>query len=232
MAMRWSPKLPTFAPVRGEPPWTVMPSSSSRQPCAYVTASARKSDRDRTAVGSGYARRQPDGPPDPGEGAVGRYLVCKATGEEIFGQCLPAPRRHIPEVAPVDREAGGVAAKCQAFRIFKSERPVWRRASGANPEALFDVVEELVGAGEHARDVRADSDDVAAHRLEEEHVVEARGASYLGGFELEQFGDMGEPVGAQVAVLLLQHVQDRDESGALDRVQSDQFSRSHEVVVV
>ena len=163
---------------------------------------------------------------------MGGDLVRKATGEEIFGQCLPAPRGHIPEVAPVDREAGGVAAKCQAFRIFERERPVCRSASGTNPEALFDVVEELVGAGEHARDVRADSYYVAAHRLEEEHVVEARGASYLGGCELEQLGDVGEPVGAQVAVLLLQDVQDRDEGGALDRVQSDQFSRSHEVVVV
>jgi hypothetical protein len=163
---------------------------------------------------------------------VGRYLVCKATGEKILGQCLPTPRCHIPEVTPVDREAGGVAAKCQAFRIFKREGAVCCGAPPTDPEALFDVVEELIGAGEHASDVRADSDNVAAHRFEEEHVVETRGSPHLRGCELEQLGDMGEPVGAQVAVLFLQDVQDWDEGRALDRVQSGQFSRSHEVVVV
>ena len=65
-----------------------------------------------------------------------------------------------------------------------------------------------------------------------EHVVEAGRAPYLGRRQVEQLGHMLDPVGAQVAVLFLQEVQHRDQSGTLVRVQGDQLSRSHQVVLV
>ena len=76
------------------------------------------------------------------------------------------------------------------------------------------MVEDLVRAGEHAGDVRADGDDVPAYGLGVEHVVEGRGPPHLGGGAPEKIGDVLHRLFAQPAVLGLGQVAERDQGGA------------------
>ena len=149
--------------------------------------------------------------PHSTERAVGWHFGSKPPGDEVCGELVPERRGHIPEIAPVDRQARRVAAKRKALRILQRERPVRSGPSRRNAEAVLDVLEKLVGPGEHAGDVRADRHEIAADRLQVEHVVKAGRTSYLGRGQLDELGEMLDPVGAQVPVLFLKDVQGRYE---------------------
>jgi hypothetical protein len=99
------------------------------------------------------------------------------------------------------------------YDMFHTE-PVGRYVIGicTNIACLLD------GAEEHAADARAHTDEVAPGLVALEHLVEARRAEHLGRRDVEQLGEVAHPVVAEVAVLLLQHVQHRDERRARLRV--------------
>ena len=78
---------------------------------------------------------------------------------------------------------------------------------GLTPSVRFGVLEQVLGAGEMAGDVRADGHDVATDRLALEHLVEARRPEHLGRLEVEDLGEMSHRVVGEVAVLLLREVQ-------------------------
>ena len=66
---------------------------------------------------------QADGPPHPAQCAVGGDLVRQPA--RLGPQpAVPAPGCHVPEEAPVDGEAGGVAAQGQALGVFQGEHAV------------------------------------------------------------------------------------------------------------
>ena len=88
-------------------------------------------------------------------------------------------------------------------------------------EAVLEVVEQLLAAEEHARDVRAHVDEVVAHRLALEHLVERAGAEHLGRRDVDELGDVRHGVVGDVAVLLLGQVQQRDERRLRPRVAGD-----------
>src|SRR5215203_2781452 len=77
-------------------------------------------------------------------------------------------------VAVVDRDDRPPAAAAGALDRAQRDGSVRRRFAGADPELRLERVEHALRADERARDVRADLDDVAADRLEVEHVVEGR----------------------------------------------------------
>ena len=88
---------------------------------------------------------------------------------------------------------------------------------------LLGVLQQFVGAAEHAGDVGAHGEHVAPHRFGVEHVVEAGRPPHLGGGQAYQLPGVGHAIGRQVAVLLLQQVQDGDERAAPLWVQRDEL---------
>src|SRR3954463_5557467 len=132
----------------------------------------------------------------------------------------------VAEEAPVHGQTWRLSAEGDALDLFERELPVRRRCARGDAELLFGVVEQLVPAVQQARDVRADGDEVPSDGLEEEHVVEAGRAEYLGWGELEQFGDVLHRLFSEVAVLLLGQVQQGNHRRTRMRVKSDGPARA------
>ena len=88
---------------------------------------------------------------------------------------------------------------------------------------MAGVLEEFFSAGQEAGDVGADSDDVLADRLEVVHVVKGGGATHVGGRRAGEFGHLGDALIAEVAVLLLGQVKQRQHGRAGSGVEGDQF---------
>jgi hypothetical protein len=91
------------------------------------------------------------------------------------------------------------------------------------------VLEQGVGPVQQAGQVRADGDQVAPHRVGEEHVVEAGRAVDLSGVEVEQLGRVGHAVGGEPAILLLGDVQDRNERRPRLGIEGDELARPLDV---
>src|SRR5439155_1376623 len=117
-----------------------------------------------------------------------------------------------------------------ALDLLEGELAVGGGRAGLDAQLLLGVLEQLVGAVEHAGDVRAERHEVTPDRLQEEHVVERRGAVHLRGCEVEQLGHMLDGLGSEPAVLLLGHVQDRHQCGARHGVERDQVPGALDVL--
>ena len=83
------------------------------------------------------------------------------------------------------------------------------------------MLEEFVRSGQHAGDIRADGHEVAAHGGQVEHFVKAGCAPHFCGCQLDELRYVLDPLRAEIAVLLLEHVQRRDQSGTFVRVKRD-----------
>ena len=109
--------------------------------------------------------------------------------------------------------------------VLERDRSVLRRRAGPHPQRRFGVLEQVLGAGEMAGDVRADGHDVATDRLALEHLVEARRPEHLGRLEVEDLGEMGHRVVGEIAVLLLCEVQQGNQRGPRPGVPADDLAR-------
>ena len=72
-------------------------------------------------------------------------------------------------------------------------------------ELVLDVLNDVVGAAQHAGHVGADRDFVAADRLRLEHRVKRRDLVDLDRRQIEVVGDRIHLLGGQVAVVLVLH---------------------------
>src|SRR5580704_14703120 len=80
------------------------------------------------------------------------------------------------------------------------------------------MVEDLVAAAEHARDVGADLHVVLACGFGAEHGVVAEDVAYVEFEEVEALGDLGDYGIGDIADLVLRVEQHRDECRALERI--------------
>ena len=154
-----------------------------------------------------------------------RDLTFEPARPEVLNERVPALSRQVSEKPPIDRHTGSVAAKREVFCVLESEQAVIGRAPWVYAEASAYVLEKLVRPGEHASDVRAHSHQVAADGLEVEHVVEARSATHFGRGQVEQLCNLLYALGAQVPLLFLDEMKERDQGRALERVQGDDRTR-------
>ena len=116
--------------------------------------------------------RQAHGALDPVQCPVCRHAVAETASAQVRDQGVEPLGVERAEEAVVHLHARGVVAARQALGLLKGELAVGCRLTDGDPQRGLRVVEDLVGAGEHAGDVRANGDHVAAHRLGVEHVVE------------------------------------------------------------
>ena len=158
---------------------------------------------------------------DPAERAVPRHLVGPLAGPQVVDEHVDLVVGDAVEVAVVDLQARGLGAGRDALDVLERELPVGRRVAGLDAQAVLEVVQQLLAAEQHARDVRAHVDDVVADGLALEHLVERARAEHLGRRDADQLGDVGHGVVGDVAVLLLRQVQQRDERGLAHRVAGD-----------
>ena len=128
--------------TRARPAWS---SSSTRSP---------PSRRTRTRV--------------PCWGTIG----VEAPGPQVVDQAVEALRGDVAEEPVVHLQTRGPAAVGHALGLLQGEHPVGRGGPGPDAQGLLRVVEQLVGAAQHAGDVGAHRHHVGPHRLGVEHVVE------------------------------------------------------------
>ena len=174
------------------------------------------------AVGRGHARPGVgELLADPAQRAVARDLVGPLAGPQVVDEHVDLVVGDAVEVAVVHLEARRLGAGGDALDVFERELAVGRGVAGLDAEAVLEVVQQLLAADQHARDVGADVDHVVAHRLALEHLVERRRAEHLGGGDVDQLGDVRHGVVGEVSVLLLRQVQQRDQRRLLDRIAGD-----------
>ena len=92
---------------------------------------------------------------------------------KVVGEPVEALGVERAEETVVHLHARRQVAAGQALGLLERELAVVGRLADRDPERGLGVLEHLVGAGEHAGDVRADVDHVAADRLGVQHVVES-----------------------------------------------------------
>src|SRR5262249_46897711 len=87
-------------------------------------------------------------------------------GDVVGGDVLP--------VAVVDGDDGGVAAAAEALDGAEGDLAVRGGLAGTHAELALECLDDALRADERAGEVRADLDEVLAHRGEVVHVVEGR----------------------------------------------------------
>ena len=148
-----------------------------------------------------------------GQRAVGRHVGAVAVAQ-LADQPVEVLGRHAAHVAVVHLQAGRLGAGRHAFHRLQGDLPVGGGAAHGHAQRLAGVFDQLVGAEQVAADAPADVQAVGAAGRALEHLVERAGAEDLRGRGAHQFGDVLHRLGADVAVLGLGHVQQRDEGRA------------------
>ena len=194
--------------------------STARQSAGDVVRGGRRSGGTVGGDALAHGRQRP----------VRRDLGVEVAGGEVVDQRVELVHRHAVTVAIVDLQARRLRACRLALGVVQGERAVGRRATGLDPEALLGVVHQRFGAQQCARHRAADVDQVLAHRLELEHLVERPRAVDLGGSDAGELGDVHHGVGGDVAVLLLGEVQQRDQRRLRPRVATDDLPGEHRVL--
>src|SRR5947207_3014157 len=126
---------------------------------------------------------------------------------------------HRLAVAVVDDDDRAPPAAARALDRPQRDGAVLGRLARPHPELLLEGLHHLLRPDERARDVGADLDEVPAHRLQVEHVVEGRDRLAVGGRELQSLADLLERLRRQPAsVPLLRDPQRGQDRRARDRV--------------
>src|SRR5919197_2830459 len=126
---------------------------------------------------------------------------------------------HRLAVAVVDDDDRAPPAAAGALDRPQRDGAVLGRLAGPDAELLLEGLDHLLRSDERARDVGADLDEVPAHRLQVEHVVEGRDRLAVGGREAERLADLLEGLRRQpAAVPLLRDPQRREDGRPRHRV--------------
>src|SRR5437868_5770857 len=126
---------------------------------------------------------------------------------------------HRLAVAVVDDDDRPPPAAAGALDRPQRDEAVLARLARPDAELLLEGLHHLLRAHERARDVRADLDDVPAHRLQVEHVVEGRDRLAVRGRELERLAHFLEGLRREpTPVPLLRDPQRRQDRRPRDRV--------------
>src|SRR5262245_13721562 len=126
------------------------------------------------AVGRGHAGAAVLGDllADPAERAVAGHVVGPLARPQVFEQLVHLVVGDPVEVAVVDLQARRLGAGRDALDVLERELAVGGRAAGMDAQAGLQVLQQLFAPSQHAGDVGAHVDDVIAHRLALEHLVE------------------------------------------------------------
>src|SRR5438270_6802547 len=108
---------------------------------------------------------------------------------------------HRLAVAVVDDDDRPPPAAAGALDRPQRHGAVLRRLAGPYAELLLERLQHLLRADERARDVGADLDEVPAHRLQVEHVVEGRDRLAVRRREVERLADLAEGLGREPAAV-------------------------------
>src|SRR5919204_4770692 len=130
---------------------------------------------------------------------------------------------HRLAVAVVDDDHRSPPAAAGALDRPQRHEAVLGRLAGPHAELLLEGLHHLLRPDERARDVGADLDEVPAHRLEMEHVVEGRDRLAVGGSEVERLADLLEGLRWEPAAVPLL----RDPQRGQDRRARDRVLRGH-----
>ncbi len=152
-----------------------------------------------------------------------RHVPAQTTRSQVVDEDVEGLVGNVPEEPVIDGEAGCSPAVGDALDVLEAEHAIGGGGPRARAQRLLGVIEQLIGATQHARDVRAHRDHVGAHRLGAQHLVERGGAYHLGGLEAHDLGYLGDRLGSQPAVLFLCQMADGYESRARMRVERDQL---------
>src|SRR2546423_2034490 len=126
---------------------------------------------------------------------------------------------HRLAVAVVDDDHRAPPAAARALDRPQRDEAVLARLARPDAELLLERLHNLLRPDERARDVGADLDDVPAHRLQVEHVVEGRDRLAVRGRQIQSLPDLLEGLGRKpAAVPLLRDPQRRQDRRARDGV--------------
>src|SRR5437588_7123573 len=103
----------------------------------------------------------------------------------LVDQCVDLLQGQVVVVPMVEPQHRRELARTEALDLLQAEQAVGRNLlCGAHVDLLLEVVDDLVGAAQHAAEVGADVEPVLADRLEMEERVESRAALDVSSTEL------------------------------------------------
>ena len=165
-----------------------------------------------------------------GQSAVARHVGATAVAQ-LADELVEVLGRHVADVAVVHLQAGRLGTGRHALHRLQGDLPVGGGAAHGDAQRLAGVFDQLVGAAQVAADSPADVQAVGAAGRALEHLVERAGAEDFRGRRAHQFGDVLHRLSADVAVLRLGHVQQRDEGRARHGVAPDDLGGQLDVLV-
>jgi hypothetical protein len=127
-------------------------------------------------------------------------------------------RRQIEKVVLAADHHRRVRARRQALLLDERERAVGGGLAGLDPQLLLDVVQDLVPAAQHARDVGADHQLVPPVPGAVEHRVERDDAEHVRRRDVDGARHQLHDRIGKVSELVLGDVQDRQQSRLLVRI--------------
>src|SRR5487761_92202 len=126
----------------------------------------------------------------------------------VVDQRVDLGAREVRLIAMVEPDHRRVLARAQALDLLVGEESVLRDlARLANADGDLQAVDDVLGAAQHAAEVRADVEPVLADGIEVEERVEGGHAFDVPGIELQRDRDLAHRLGRQVAQLLLGEVE-------------------------
>ena len=148
-------------------------------------------------------------------GQLGSPLrLVRGTLAQFVDQMVQLLQREIPVVAVTEQHDRRGAACAQALHNLEHELPVRGGLPGAHSELTLQEADHLFRPAKGARERAADLENVAAHGPAVIHRIERRDALDLGRRDAQNAGDVFNGFVRDVAVLLLGHIQGRQQCGA------------------
>src|SRR6266851_2192660 len=173
----------------------------------------RKPDAEAAADDRGL--RRVAGMQRAGSHRLGSRMIA---GVELFDDAVKFHRRDVFVEVVVDLHRGRAGASADAFDLFQGKDAVAGGFFVADFEALLGLVEQLIAAAQHARDVGADLHVVLAHGLAAQHGVIRQRLFHLHRAQIEPLRDFRDHFVAYAAVLVLRVHHHGNERAALEGI--------------
>src|SRR6266852_6201113 len=139
-------------------------------------------------------------------------------GVELFDDAVKFHRRDVFVEVVVDLHRGRAGASADAFHLFQGKDAVAGGFFVADFEALLGLVQQLIAAAQHARDVGADLHVVPAHGLAAQHGIIRQRLFHLHRAQIQPLRDFRDHFIAYAAVLVLRVHHHGNERAALEGI--------------